>query len=166
MKTELSIDRSRSPKLLADWRAKMSFSRLEAAKALEMDEDAYNGFESGLADLPVAIWRKCQALSKGSPIVSVPMSLPRDRWVRMVDNSLAFLENEHHISSLIREERWEEVADFMDYMRVGPDMDMAMTDPHLFRQLREAGTRAFLSGLMHFKGPKRPFPDRSFRKPG
>jgi hypothetical protein len=83
----------------------------------------------------------------------------------MVDNAKAFLENEHHISSLIRDERWEEVSDFMEYMRVGPDMDMALTDPHLFRQLREAGTRAFLSGLMHFKGPKRPYPERSLRKP-
>ena len=135
----------------------MSFSATEAANALGVDEEVYQGFETGLADLPLAIWRKCQALSRGKPVEAMPTSLPRDRWVRMVENSLAFLKNEHHISSLIREERWEEVSDFMEYMRVGPDMDMALTDPHLFRQLRDAGTRAFLSGLMHFKGACRKF---------
>ena len=166
MTNDLSIDRKRSSELLANWRAQMSFSATEAANALGVDEDVYSGFETGLADLPVAIWRRCQALSKGKPVEAVPTSLPRDRWVRLVENSLAFLENEHHISSLIRDECWEEVSDFMEYMRVGPDMDMALTDPHLFRQLREAGTRAFLSGLMHFKGPKRPFPDHPLRKRG
>jgi hypothetical protein len=142
----------------------MSLDMSQAAQALEMSNDDYRGFETGQADLPVAVWRKCQALSLGQSVGSVPTSLPRDRWVRMIENSKAFLENEHHISSLIRDERWEEVSDFMEYMRLGPDMDLALTDPHLFRQLREAGTRAFLSGLMHFKGPQRPFPGRSLRK--
>lgn len=163
--SNLTIDRERSSELLTKWRTKMSFSSAEAARALDLEEETYRVFESGRDDLPVAVWRGCLALSKGLSLDTIATSLPRDRWVRMVENSLAFLENEHHISSLIRAERWEEVSDFMEYMRVGPDRDMALTDPHLFRQLREAGTRAFLSGLMHFKGPQRPFPQDLVRKP-
>lgn len=142
----------------------MSMSAEDAARALSVDYTYYADLENGHIDLPVALWRRCVAISKDRPEAVIATSLPRDRWVRMVENSIAYLKNEHHLSSLIQNERWEEIADFMEFMRTGPHMDLAITDPHLFRKLREAGTRAFLSGLMHFKGPTQPYPSHSLRR--
>lgn len=158
MNSELSIERTRSQDLLTDWRTQMSMSKDEAAKALSVDLEYYRELERGAVDLPLSLWRVCLAIAKNRDEPLVATSLPRDRWVRMVENSLAYLKNEHHISSLIKQRQWEEIADFMDFMRAGPHVDLAITDPHLFRKLREAGTRAALSGLLHFKGPPRPRP--------
>jgi hypothetical protein len=142
----------------------MSMTIEDAASVLAVDASYYSEWENGLVDLPIAVWRRCVAIAKDRPESVIATSLPRDRWVRMVQNSLAYLQNEHHLSSLIRNERWEEIADFIDFMRTGPHMDLAITDPHLFKKLREAGTRAHLSGLMHFRGPAQPYPSHSLRR--
>ena len=163
MNNNLVIDKARSSQLLREWREQLSIGVETASDALGVELDDYRLYELGGLDLPVAVWRKCVAIKKGGSPEQAIVSLPRDRWVRMVDNAIASLKDEHHISRLIQSEQWEEVADFMDFMRTGPNHDLALTDPHLYRRLREAGTRAALSGLMHFKGPKEPYPGTSFR---
>jgi len=164
MNDNLSIDRTHASALLAAWRAQMSISAEEAARVLDLDPATYQRLEDGDEDMPLAIWRRCVAFANGQSPEQVTVSLPRDRWVRLVENATAYLGDDHHISRLIQQERWEEVSDFMDFMRNGPHMDLAITDPGLFRRLREAGTKAFLSGLMHFRGPARPFPEKSLRR--
>jgi hypothetical protein len=164
MNTEPLIDRSRSQQLLRAWREQLSITADTAADALGIELEVYQAYEEGKLDLPISLWRRCQNMkTTGDMNAPESVSLPRDRWVRMVENSMSYLRNEHHMSRLILEEKWEEVADFMNYMRSGPNHDLALTDPHLYRHLREAGTRAALSGLMHFRGPTRPFPENSIR---
>lgn len=163
MNNNLVIDKARSSQLLREWREQLSIGVEAAADALGVGHDEYRLYELGGLDLPVTVWRKCVALRNGEAPDQQVVSLSRDRWVRMVENAIASLTDEHHISRLIQGEQWEEVADFMDFMKSGPHHDLALTDPYLYRKLREAGTRAALSGLMHFKGPTRPFPETSFR---
>jgi hypothetical protein len=43
------------------------------------------------------------------------------------------------------------LADFLAFVRRGPDPDLALTDPALFQSLSASVTRAQLAGLAHFR---------------
>lgn len=150
------IDREKASTLLRDWRQKLSISKDEAARKLGIDKIQYEAYEDGQSNMPLPLWSKCRMIQK-SPFGEIFFDAPRERWVKAVDMSRRFVSGENVIGEMISKGMWQELRDFMDLARLGPDPDLALTDPSLFMTLREAGTRAYLSGLMHFKGPVEPF---------
>lgn len=58
----------------------------------------------------------------------------------------ALLADQEQIDICLREKRWEELAALVRFARRDAPVELAQTDPALYRQLREQITRFFLRG--------------------
>lgn len=136
-------------RFLKGWRQGMNLSQEKSASLLGVSTRMYAYYESGSKDLPVKVFLACHALSKGQ---QERMSLPRDRWVALVDNVHRYVAGEEVVGRMVRNKEWQALRDLMDAVKTA-DAELAMTDPALFQAMRQAGTKAYLSGLMMFNGP-------------
>ena len=125
-------------------RRRLRMARSEMAKALGISERTLAYYERDRR-VPKAIMLAVDALSGG---ISAEMRMGRERWVQAVDNLLRYGQGEPVAGRLLRERRLQALSDMLDLARFGPDASMALTDPALFRSLREAATKAYLAGLL------------------
>jgi DNA-binding XRE family transcriptional regulator len=145
------FDGRKAAVFLQRWRADLAISQNDAAAKLDIPVQTYCDYEAGEIDLPVKIMLACRSITKGDAPDAV--SLPRDRWAVTVSNMKRYLAGEEIVGQMVLQEKWQELRDFMDLVRLGPGAELAMTDPSLFIMLRKAGTKAYLSGLMMLRGP-------------
>ena len=143
------IDAVKGARFLKGWRQDMNLSQEKSAQLLGVSPRMYAYYESGSKDLPVKVFLACHALSKGR---QQRMSLPRDRWVALIENINRYVAGEEVVGRMIRNQEWQALRDLMDSVRTA-DAELAMTDPALFQAMRKAGTKAYMSGLMMFNGP-------------
>jgi transcriptional regulator with XRE-family HTH domain len=133
--------------LLRRWRSEAGLSRPRAAKALGISPRMLAYYEDGVHAVPRAVALTVRMLATEAGIRLPGAGMDRERWVRAVDHAVAYGRGEAVIGRLIREGRHAELRDVLQLLTGGPPPDLALTDPALFRTLREAGTRAFLCGL-------------------
>jgi len=125
-------------------RRRLRKTRREMAEALGISERALAYYEQN-RPVPKAIMLAVEALSGG---ISVEMRMGREQWVAAVDNLLHYGQGEPVVGRLLRERRLQALSDMLDLARHGPEAATALTDPALFRALRDAATRAYLAGLL------------------
>lgn len=125
-------------------RRRLRMTRPEMAQALGVSERTLAYYEAG-RPVPKYIKLALEALSGG---ISAEMRMGRERWVAAVDNLLRYGQGEPVVGRLLRTRRLQELSDMVDLARFGPDAAMAMTDPALFRSLRDAATKAYLTGVL------------------
>ena len=58
----------------------------------------------------------------------------------------ALLENQEPIDQSLKDRQWEKIAALLRYVRRDVPLDLAQTDPALFRRLRGQITRFYLRG--------------------
>jgi hypothetical protein len=168
MNEQPMIVAERASTLLNEWRMRMSISVNRAAELLETPEEEYVSYEIGQRDLPFNLYRRCKQLEV-NPHSKANFSLPRDRWVAVVEMASRINAGEPVIGDLLRHGKWAELKDMMDFAQLGPAPQLALTDPKLFVSLREAATKIYLTGIMEFPQPKPPFENlpkpRELREP-
>jgi len=151
-----TIPASRASSLLNGWRMRLSISVKEAAALLEVSDDEYLAFETGDKDTPLKIVKRSRQLEQ-NPDAMRYLDLPRERWVDVVERAKQINAGEPIVGRLMVNGMWQELRDLMDLARLGPNPQLAITDPKLFVSLREAGTKIYLSGIMEFPLPSPPF---------
>ncbi len=123
---------------------------------LEVSDDEYLSFETGEKDTPLNLIKRSRQLEQ-NPEAMKYVDLPRERWVDLVQRAKQINAGEPIIGRMMVNGMWQELRDLMDLARLGPNPQLAITDPKLFVSLREAGTKIYLSGIMEFPLPSAPF---------
>lgn len=136
---------------LLKWRERYKMSQETAALLLRMDLAEYLILEEARAPMALSLFTNAIALTQGRLIDRV--SLSRERWVDVVDHALRYRAGEPIFEILRTQERWQALQDLMRLMKYGPRADLALTDPFLFRHLREAATDAFVAGELNHPEP-------------
>jgi len=75
----------------------------------------------------------------------------RERWVVLVRNILDYGKGIPVVGRMLRSRDRVALADFIGFIKQGPDPALALTDQALFQAMRAAVTRAQLSGLASYK---------------
>jgi hypothetical protein len=119
-------------------------------------------YEDGTYDVPKAVTLAVRLLASEAGIRLPGSGMDHQRWGEAVAHAVAYVRGEAIVGRLIREGRQSELRDLLQLLKNGPPPDMALTDPALFRTLREAGTKAWLSGLGTLGIPPR---DTAFEEP-
>lgn len=70
----------------------------------------------------------------------------RDKWVASVGLLREFLRDDLALARAIREQRWGDLAAVAELANVEVDHSLAVTDPVLYRTLRDAITKYHLRG--------------------
>ena len=133
---------------LRRWRRDAGLSRVKASEALGISERMLAYYEVGEHPVPRTVLLAVRALIAGLEESDI---LPRERWVALVRNLLDYGRDEPVVGRMLRAKDRQGLADFLAFVRRGPDPDLALTDSALFRSLREVVTRAQLAGLTRFK---------------
>jgi hypothetical protein len=77
--------------------------------------------------------------------------MTRDRWVILVGHLLEYERRTPVVGRMPKARDRKGLRDFLDFVRSGPDPDLALTDPALFQTLRSTVTLARLGGLAKFR---------------
>jgi transcriptional regulator with XRE-family HTH domain len=128
---------------LRRWRRLNRLPRREAAARLGISERQLAYFESGEKPIPKHLDLTIRALLNE---MSPEFDMGRNRWVKAVENLLSYGRGEPVLGRLLRTGNSQEILDFLALAKYGPSPDTALTDPALFRALREAGTKLYLNG--------------------
>jgi len=127
------------------WRRLAGLTRREAARDLGVSERMLAYYEGGDYAIPKTVMLAIRHLS---PLGNSEKSFGRERWVRAVDALLRYGSGDPVVGQLLKARRLDELADLLDLARSGPDQRTALTDPSLFRALRDASTRMHLAGVL------------------
>lgn len=130
---------------LRRWRRDAKLTRPKAAAELGISERMLAHYE---ADPPRAVLLAIRALAAG---LDQRPAMTRQRWVTLVDNLLEYGRGTPVVGRMLKAHDRQGLADFLDFVRRGPNPDLALTDPALFQSLRAAVTRAQLSGLARYR---------------
>lgn len=116
-----------------------------AARELGVSPRMLAYYESGTHPVQLAV----EALDAGLTPAAEELVRPgaRDRWVWLVDAMRSYGRGEPVVGRMLRARDREGLVELLAFMRRGPDPQLALTDPALFRMLREGCTRAHLAGL-------------------
>ena len=128
----------------------MGVTRQVAAADLGISERMLAYYESGGHRVPRAILLAARALAAG--LDNDPCGGDaRERWVLLVRNVVDYGRGSPVVGRMLREGDHRGMADFLAFVKKGPDPALALTDPALFRSLRSAVTAAQLAGLARFR---------------
>jgi len=130
------------------WRRDAKLSRPKAAAELGVSERMLAYYEAGAHPVPRAIMLAVRALAAG---LDDRPTMTRERWVTLVANLLEYGRGTPVVGRMLKARDRQGLADFVDFVRKGPDPDLALTDPALFQSLRSAVTRAQLAGLARYR---------------
>jgi transcriptional regulator with XRE-family HTH domain len=139
--------------LLHRWRREAGMSRPLAAEALGISSRMLAYYEDGVHAVPRAVTLAVWMLATEAGIRLPESGMGRERWVRAVGLAVDYGRGEAVVGRLIREGKRAELGDLLRLLTGGPPPDLALTDPALFRTLREAGINAMLAGLGMLKVP-------------
>ena len=142
--TFAAIDRRDALEVRA-WRRRAGLTRRDAAQEIGVSERMPAYYEGGAHAVPRTVMLAIRSLSN---LGGFERSLGRDRWVRAVDALLRYGRGEPVVGQLLKARRLDDLADLLDLARSGPDPATALTDPSLFKALRDAGTRMHLAGVL------------------
>ena len=141
----------------------MGVTRQVAAADLGISERMLAYYESGGHRVPRAILLAARALAAG--LDNDPCGGDaRERWVLLVRNVVDYGRGSPVVGRMLRERDHRGMADFLAFVKRGPDPALALTDPALFRSLRSAVTTARLAELARFRVDHRHAP-RAGNKP-
>lgn len=126
------------------WRRRARLTRQDGARELEVSERMLAHYEDGTYPVPKRVLLAVRHLANTG---DSERSLGRERWVKIVDALLRYGRGEPVVGHLLKARRLDDLADLLEFARRGPDPGTAMSDPALFRALREASTRMYMAGL-------------------
>ena len=133
------------------WRQTSGLARHAAANELGVSERMLAYYESGERPVPRSVILAVRALVAGLDDEAGSPGDARARWVGLVQNVLEYGRGDPVVGRMLRLGDRHALADFLSFVRQGPDPTMALTDPALFTSLRAAVTRAQLSGLAQYR---------------
>lgn len=135
--------------VLKRWRRRSGLAVAVAARELGVSPRMLSYYESGSHPVPRTVQLAVEALEAGLTPSAESMARPgaRERWVWLVDAMRSYGRGEPVVGRMLRARDREGLVDLLAFMRRGPDPQLALTDPALFRTLREGCTRAHLAGL-------------------
>jgi transcriptional regulator with XRE-family HTH domain len=136
---------------LRRWRRDARLTRPKAAAELGVSERMLAYYEAGTHPVPRVVLLAIRALSAG--LDDRPM-MSRQRWVALVDNLLEYGRGSPVVGRMLKAGDRDGLGDFLDFVRVGPATEFALTDPALFQSLRAAVTRAQMAGLGQYRVAK------------
>lgn len=134
---------------LRRWRRDADLTRRAAAAELGISERTLAYYEAGKSRIPPAIVLATRALAAGLGY-GPGGGDARERWVVLVRNVLDYGRGMPVVGRMLRERDYRGIADFLAFVKKGPDPALALTDPALFRSLRSAVTCAQLAGLARY----------------
>ena len=133
------------------WRRGSRLARRAAAGQLGISERMLAYYESGQRPVPRPVMLAVRALAAGLGETLDTGGSARERWVVLVRNILDYGQQIPVVGRMLRQHDRPALADFMAFVRHGPDSALALTDPALFQAMRAAVTRAQLSGLARYR---------------
>lgn len=136
---------------LRRWRRDAPLTRPQAAEALGISERMLAYYEAGERVVPRAILLAVRALAGGLDEDRCAEGLDRERWVILIERLLDYGSGVPVVGRMLRARDRRGLADFLAFVRRGPDPALALTDPALFQSLRAAVTRAQLAGLARYR---------------
>ncbi len=136
---------------LRRWRRDAGITRPAAAADLGISERMLAYYEAGGHRVPRAILLAARALKAGLENAPGGGGDARERWVVLVRNVVGYGRGEPVVGRMLRERDRRGIADFLAFVKRGPDPALALTDPALFRTLRSAVTAAQLAGLARYR---------------
>lgn len=149
---------------LRRWRRDAGTTRQAAAADLGISERMLAYYEAGGYKVPRAILLAARALGAGLDHAPGGKDA-RERWVVLVRNVVEYGRGSPVVGRMLRERDRRGIADFLAFVKKGPDPALALTDPALFRSLRSAVTDAQLAGLARYRLGRRHMA-RAAAKPG
>jgi transcriptional regulator with XRE-family HTH domain len=139
---------------LRRWRRDAGITRQAAAADLGISERMLAYYEAGGHLVPRAILLAARALAAG--LDHAPGGADaRERWVGLVRTVLEYGRGAPVVGRMLRDRDHRSLADFLAFVKKGPDPALALTDPALFKSLRSAVTAAQLAGLARFRLDRR-----------
>lgn len=136
---------------LRRWRRASSLTRHAAALELGVSERILAYYEAGERPVPRAVILAVRALTAGLDDKLDGNGPARERWVVLVRNILDYGKGVPVVGRILRSRDRVALADFISFIKQGPDPVLALTDQALFQSMRAAVTRAQLSGLASYK---------------
>jgi hypothetical protein len=133
---------------LRRWRRSAKLSRSAAANELGISERMLAYYEAGT--YPVGRTTKLAVRALAAGLDDRP-AMTRDRWVALVGHLLEYERGVPVVGRMVKAGDRQGLQDFLDFVRAGPNPDLALTDPALFQTLRAAVTRAQLGGLAKYR---------------
>jgi len=137
--------------LLRRSRRRTSRSPAEFAGDLGIELALLESYENGGEPVPHLVRLAARALEHRLEPLQEPPTDARDQWVDLVSDMLAYAREEPVISRLLLDPDRGRLRRFLDFLVTGPDKALALTDPALFRSLREACTRALVAGWGRYR---------------
>lgn len=135
---------------LRRWRRDSELTRRAAAVELGISERMLAYYETGQRPVPRTVMLAARALAAGLDAAADEPGYSRERWVTLVHNLLDYGAEIPVVGRMLKARDRQGLADFLAFVRRGPDPSLALTDPALFRALRAAVTRAQLAGLARY----------------
>jgi transcriptional regulator with XRE-family HTH domain len=132
---------------LRRWRRDAHLSRPAAAAALGISERMLAYYETGEYAVPRTVLLAVLALAAN---LAERPTMTRERWVTLVGNLRQYGSGVPVVGRMMQARDLQGLRDFLDFVMIGPDPDLALTDPALFQTLRAAVTRAQLAGLARY----------------
>ncbi len=139
--------------LLRKWRQAANLTRAEAAAKLGLSTRMLAYYESAEREVPRHVMLAVRMLAAEAGLRLPAGGMDRSAWVSSVDNAVAYARGEPVVGRFMKNGQHADLRNLLILLRSGPDPDLALTDPALFRTLREAGTKAFLSGIGSLRVP-------------
>jgi len=136
-------------------------TRHAAAAELGISERMLAYYEAGERPVPRAVMLAIHALAAGLDDGLQGKGQARERWVVLVRNVLDYAAGVPVVGRMLRARDHLNLADFLEFVRQGPEPDMALTDPALFRSLREVVTRAKLAGPARYRINEKSIPRKT-----
>ncbi len=130
---------------IRSWRRQARLNRREGARELGISERMLAYYESGEFDVPKTVLLAVRHLANTG---DTERTLGRDRWVGVVDAMLRYTRGEPVVGEFLKARQLDQLADLIELGRRGPDPRLALTDPALFRALREGSTRMHMAGVL------------------
>jgi transcriptional regulator with XRE-family HTH domain len=127
------------------WRRQARLNRREGARALGISERMLAYYESGEFEVPKTVLLAVRYLANTG---DTERTLGRDRWVGVVDAMLRYARGEPVVGEFLKGRQLDRLADLVELGRRGPDPRLALTDPALFRALRDGSTKMHMAGVL------------------
>jgi transcriptional regulator with XRE-family HTH domain len=120
---------------LKRWRQRLRLTLKEGAEALGIPTDLLEEYESGARLIPKTVLLAASAVAANLRPIKPWHGFPRADWVQLVEDMRSYEEGEPVVGRMIRAGEARRLHVFLTMVRQGPDLDLAMTDPALFRML-------------------------------
>lgn len=135
--------------VLRRWRRRSGLAAGVAARALGVSPRMLAYYESGAHPVPRTVQLAVEALDVGLTPAAETLTRPdaRDRWVWLVNAMRCYGRGEPVVGRMLLARDREGLVALLAFIRRGPDPQLALTNPALFRMLRDGCTRAHVAGL-------------------